>query len=439
MEYQVYCNGTFCKSGSFTPDCEEQENQLIKIYPQFTDQVWENFGGAVTDSAGYVFSLMSKKMQEAFIEAYFGANGLGYKLIRVPIDSCDFSLEQYEASPDGDPAHFDMSRPLRYILPLLEAIREREPEVTLMLSPWSPPVKFKSTYRREQGGHCMEQYYTAWAEYICQYIREFTNRGFKVSRISLQNEPHAVQTWDSCIWSAREEREFLVNAMKPALLQNGFEDIEIYIWDHNKERILDRAISVFNLEGRKAADGIAFHWYSGDHFDALRKVHELFPEKKMMLSENCLEYYRFSVSDPVYVRSLIAHEIIGDLENGASAFLDWNLLLDEKGGPNYAGNYSHAPFLYDTKKKELRKQSIYDALWHFSHFLSSGSQRILSSGFAADIEKTAFLREDGKVILVLHNRGGDMEIFVWLDGQLAQVALPKKSLTTIVIESSVKV
>ena len=432
MNYTIFCNGAFHSAGSFVPDSEERENQLINLYPQFTDQTWDAFGGAITDSAAYVFSLMSKRQQEELLDAYFGVDGLRYTLLRVPIDSCDFSLEQYEASPDGKPEHFDMSRPLKYILPMLEAIRARA-DVTLMLSPWSPPVEFKTVDRRHGGGKCRPEYYGAWAEYICQYIREFTERGFRVSRISLQNEPHAIQTWDSCLWTAEEEREFLVEHMKPALLRHGYGDIQIYIWDHNKERILERALSTFDGAGRDAADGVAFHWYSGDHFELLRQVHQVFPEKKLMLSENCLEYSKHSVADPVAVRSMLAHEIFGDLESGMSAYVDWNVLLDSHGGPNYAGNFAHAPFLFDIETMTLQKQSIYDAFWHFAHFITPGSVRILSSSFSERIETTAFRRPDGAIALVLQNCGADQALYIRLEEQLAALRLPEKTLATILI------
>ena len=203
-----------------------------------------------------------------------------------------------------------------------------------------------------------------------------------------------------------------------------------------KERILDRALSVFEGKGRSFADGIAFHWYSGDHFDALRRVRELLPEKKLLLSENCIEYSKYSVGDPTLARTLIAHEIIGDMESGTNAFLDWNLVLDERGGPNYAGNFCHAPLLFDTRTGTLNKQSVYDALWHFAHFITPGSKRILTSSFASDIEKTAFRREDGKTALVLQNCGKRRKVSFWFAGELADLTLPPRSLTTILIEEA---
>lgn len=433
MNYIAWCNADAYREGAFRPDTEETENRLIKLYPPFTDQTWEYFGGAVTDSAGYVFSRLNAAERETLLDAYFGENGLDYGLLRVPIDSCDFSLEQYEAAPDGNPAHFDLSRPLRYILPMLEAIRRRKPEIRLMLSPWSPPKLFKSNAQRHGGGRCLPEYYGAWAEYICAYVKAFIERGFSVACISLQNEPHAVQTWDSCLWTAAEEREFLVRHMKPTLLRAGLGSVEVYIWDHNKERILDRALCTLDGEGRGAADGVAFHWYSGDHFEALRKLHELFPEKKLLLSENCFEYRFYGEAELDRARTTVAHEIIGDLESGANSFLDWNMLLDEQGGPNYVGNFCCAPFQYYSDGRGLQKQRVYDALWHFAHFIPTGSKRILSSSFTRDVEKTAFLRPDGSIVLVLLNRGADTALCLSLRGSVAELELPAEALVTVEI------
>ena len=431
--YHLFINGEPVHAGEFMPDREERENALVRLYPGETDQVWQGFGGAVTDSAGYVFSRMNGEQREQLLDAYFGRDGLGYSILRVPVDSCDFSLEQYEAAPDGNPDHFDTERPLRYILPLLEAIRARAPHVTLMLSPWSPPRLFKTNGKRHGGGKCRPECYGPWAEYICRYIREFTARGFTVSRLSLQNEPHAVQTWDSCVWTAQEERTFLVDYLKPALQRNGFADVQVFIWDHNKERVLDRALAVLDEKGRRAADGIAFHWYSGDHFDALRRTHVRFPEKTLMLSENCIEYSKFGVADPAVPRGLIAHEILGDLESGTAAFLDWNMVLDSRGGPNYVGNYCHAPLLFDERAGVLSRNSVYDALWHFARFIAPGSRRILSSSFSCELETTAFAQPDGSLTLVLNNRGGAVKAGVTLGGQIAYISLPARSLATLVI------
>lgn len=421
---------------SFHPDVEEEENELINLYPQYTEQIWEGFGGAVTESAGYVYSKMSDKQKKELLQYYFGTDGLRCNRIRLAIDSCDFSLGEYEAAPDCDLEKFSMERAGKYTLPLLEDIRRTAAHpVKLMLTPWSPPAAFKTNGDRKQGGKLKPEYRAHWAEYLCRYIKEYQDRGFEVERISLQNEPKAVQIWDSCIWTAEEERDFLVNYMKPALRRHGMEDVEVFIWDHNKERILERTAVTLYGEGKNCADGVAFHWYSGDHFRELEMFHKLFPDKKLILSESCLEYSKLDVSNPAENAERAAHEIIGDMNNGMNAFYDWNMLLDQNGGPNYVKNYCHAPFLYHLEEKTLKKESLYDCFWHFAQFILPGSRQILSTSYTDRLETTAFQRPDGKIAVIVLNKSiKELPVKIRMQEQIAELNVPPHSLTTGLIE-----
>lgn len=250
-----------------------RENQLINLYPHVKYQTLEGFGGAITDSAGYIFSLMNDRQKREMLEKYFGRDGLHYKLVRIPIDSCDFSLEHFEADPeeaDQTFERFSFERVERYILPLLDAaIEVYGNDLEIMLSPWSPPAYMKTNGERNNGGRLKPEYNKRWAEYICRYIEEYRGRGYKVTRLTMQNEPKAVQPWDSCVYTAREQRIFLKDYMYPALKAHHLEDIGIYIWDHNKERAFEWAETIIDADTDSFVKGIAFHWYSGDHFEAL--------------------------------------------------------------------------------------------------------------------------------------------------------------------------
>lgn len=420
----------------FRADPAETENELVNLYPEFTDQIWEGFGGAVTESAGYVYAQMSEAQKKELLDAYFGKEGLRYTLIRTSIDSCDFGLGEYEAAADCDINKFSMERAGKYTLPMLEDIQKLTGNnIRLMLSPWSPPASLKTNGSRRQGGKLKKEYWELWAEYICRHIQEYRDRGFLVERISLQNEPKAVQPWDSCIWTAQEEREFMLRYMKPALLRHKMDDIQLFFWDHNKERLLERSLATLDGEGRTCADGVAFHWYSGDHFRGLELFHRLFPEKQMILSESCLEYSKLDVSNPYQNVARVAHEIIGDLNYGMNAFYDWNMLLDHQGGPNYVGNYCHAPFLYHLEKKTLQKESLYDCFWHFAQFILSGSRQILSTCYTDALEVTAFQRPDGGITTVVLNKNpNELPVTLRICEQTASLSVPGHSLTTLLIE-----
>lgn len=421
----------------FVPDGGE-ENHLVNIYPTMEYQTFEGFGGAMTESAGYVFSQMNETQQEEMLGQYFDRKEMGYRMVRIPIDSCDFSLGHYEAveeAADTEFSGFQLTRVEQHIFPLLDRAQQICGErLEVMLTPWSPPAYMKTNGDRNGGGKLKEEYKMRWADYICRYIKEYRKRGYLVKRISLQNEPKAVQTWDSCVYTAEEEKEFLRDFMWPALQKNGLSDVEIFIWDHNKERAFERACTIIDETTDGMVAGIAFHWYSGDHFEALRMIHEKFPDKKLILSEACIEYSKFSSDDYLKNAQKYAHDIIGNMNNGMTGFYDWNIVLDELGGPNHVQNYCDAPFLYDMKNRILLKRNTARYLWHFSHFIQAGAVRIGVSTYTDEAEVTAFKNPDDTIVVVLLNRTARrIPVNLRLGENMAQMELEPDAITTAVI------
>lgn len=419
----------------FAEDINGIENEVVNLYPDRKFEEFEGFGGAVTDSSAYVYSLMSQADKQALLTAYFSEKEMNYRLIRVHMDSCDFSTEMYEAMSDKNDRSlktFSFERTEKYILPMLQDIQKMTGNrVELMLSPWSPPAFMKTNGERRYGGKLKWEYAGLWADYICRYIDEFKKRGFRVQRISLQNEAKAVQTWDSCVYTAGEEKKFLEEFMYPALIKHGFKDIEVFIWDHNKERAFERAEEIVKGKAAEMVSGVACHWYSGDHFENLDLLRRFYPELKLILSESAIEYRKFDPENMSESALCLSHEIIGDLSHGITAFYDWNVLLDEKGGPNHAGNYCLAPFLYDTEKKELQAQTIQKHLWHFSHFIKPGAKRIALSRYTEMLDVTAFVNPDGNVVFVLLNRDEkEKKVVLRLDGQTVEFVIGSREICT---------
>lgn len=419
---------------------QERENELISLYPHIKYQSIEGFGGAVTDSAGYVYSLMEKEQKAEMIRQYFGRSDMKYRLVRIPIDSCDFSLEHYEADSneaDEDFAEFSFARVEKYILPLLDAAEAAYGErLEIMLSPWSPPAYMKDNGERDHGGKLKEEYRERWAAYICRYIEEYRRRGYRVTKLTLQNEPKAVQEWDSCVYTAQEQKAFLRDVMWPALKAHHLDDIEIYLWDHNKERVLEWAEAIIDEETDKMVAGMAFHWYSGDHFEALRMLRERFPEKKLLLSEACIEYSKFQADDYLNNAQKYAHDMIGNLNEGMTAFLDWNLVLDEEGGPNHVGNYCDAPYLFDTKKRRLAEGNILGYLWHFSHFIEHGAVRIGFSRYTDQLEVTAFQNRDSIVFVILNRTKEELPAYIRCNGECAKIIMQPMAIASGVIKET---
>lgn len=432
-------DGRFDQTIDMTEDIREVENQVINLYPEITYEKFEGFGGAITEAAAYIYSLMNEEEKKQVIETYFLPEQMNYQLVRIHMDSCDFSLDMYEAISDPEDTKlnsFSFERTEKYIIPMLkDAQKASKGNLKLMLTPWSPPAFMKTNGKRTGGGKLKPEYRNLWAEYICRYIREFKDRGFKVQRISIQNEPKAVQTWDSCLFTAEEEKEFLRDHLYPAMKKHGYEDIEVFIWDHNKERIYERVRDTVDEETKQMITGAAFHWYSGDHFEGLKLVHRLYPDMKLIMSESCLEYSIFDEKNINSVTNRLCHEIIGDLQAGMCAFYDWNLLLDEKGGPNHVGNYCHAPFLYDTVEHKLMPQKTQEQYYMFSHFILPGSVRIASTKYTEQIDEVAYLTPENKIVVLLLNKSNQiLSVNIRLNGKIGSLILAPELLSVCQIE-----
>ena len=417
------------------------EMKLVKIYPGVAYQVVVGFGAALTEASGYVFAHMDAETKERFLDLCFGADGNRYSLCRLSIQSCDFSLtpRAYMAKRDSSLASFSVDDDWAYVLPLVKAAQRVNPDLQFLATPWSPPAWAKTNHMMKFGGRLKRSSYGIWARMVAKALLAYREAGVDIGRITVQNEPMARQTWESCLFDAEQERDFLHDALKPALREAGLEHVRTLIWDHNKESMLDRAAALC-LDDCYAADvdGVAFHWYSGDHFEALRATREMIgPHRELIFTEGCDFYSQGSAWWELPHAEHYAHEIIGDLEAGANGILDWNILLDAAGGPNHVGNFCDAPIMYDTVHRDLRVRLPFHYIGHFSRFIMPGARRVLSTRYTSDLETCCFANPDGSFALVVLNRtDGDVDFdLTWtagkLDARVAHLGAPAHSIQTI--------
>lgn len=426
---------------SLIPDSKAQEMDVVNVYPHKRYQSILGFGAALTESAGYALARMSREKQKEIVESYYGRDGIGYTLGRIHMDSCDFSISNYCAVEEaGDAAFrdFTLERDAKYVQPLIHMAQEALGQpVSLLLSPWSPPAFMKETGVRNGGGHLRRECYQAYADYVVKYITEYEKRGIPISCMTVQNEPLAVQTWDSCEYTAEEEKEFLRDYLYPALKENGLAHVQLYIWDHNKERVYERTCEIMDETTREMVAGVAYHWYSGDHFETLQMVREDFPGLMLMRSEGCVEYARGPehVQDDLRHARMYAHDLIGDLNHGMNSWLDWNLVLDEQGGPNHVGNYCNAPVMCDTTTDTVEVKPMFHAIGQFSKYIRPGAVRIGSSSFSPRVEVTAAQNPDGSVAVVILHTGQDRKmIHLRTEGMITRVVVPGNSISTVVLQ-----
>ena len=421
-------------------DREISDSNLGSIWvePDRSFQTIEGFGGAFTEAAAVTWMKLGVECRNQLLNQYFSTDaGHGYSFCRVHMNSCDFSLGNYaHADTAGDITleHFSIDRDRQALLPFIKAaLAVARGPVKLLASPWSPPGWMKSTGRMNQGGKLLPQYAPVWARCFVKFIQAYEAEGVPIWGVSVQNEPAANQRWDSCLYSAEEERDFVRDHLGPALESADLGHIAIVIWDHNRDYMVERAGTVYaDPAASKYVWGAGFHWYGEDHFDHVQLVHDAWPEKKLLFTEGCQEGGPHIGSWALGER--YARSIINDLNRWTVGWIDWNLLLDETGGPNHVGNLCSAPLLADTTNDVLLAQSSYYFLGHFARFAKPGAKRILCSSTKEALESTAWKNTDGTVVAVVLNCTESDHISSLRMGRhaIAQVRLARRSISTFV-------
>lgn len=437
MDMTVYVTNATEHFKKTTQQLEQKpggEMTQIKLYPEEEYQEILGFGGALTESAAYVWGKMSPAKQKELTDLYFSTEGNRYNFCRLHIQSCDFSLgnRSYVEEGDTELKTFSIAADKEYIIPLVKAAQAKNGEIRFLASPWSPPAFMKTNGEMNHGGRLKEEYYDAWARIMVKYVEAYKKEGIPISRLTIQNEPAAVQSWDSCIYSAEEEKRFACDHLRKRLDEAGLGHVKLNIWDHNKDIIIERTKGTFSDEAAdQAIQGIAFHWYSGDHFEALRAVREKYPEKELIFTEGCVEYSRFAERTQTDYAEMYGHALIGDLNAGMNAFIDWNIILDEKGGPNHVGNFCDAPIMCNVQEDTIDVKQSYYYIGHFSRFIHPGAKRILVSKYTQNLETCAFRNPDGELVLVVLNRTGEDQRFtVSVEGKSCEMSMEAHSIMT---------
>jgi len=429
-KYEKYQHQIVSVESSNQPDLEifiEKNTEFQKIM---------GFGGAFTEAACYTLNKLSNENQEKLLKSYFDkVDGLNYNLGRIHMNSSDFALENYTYVEDFDKNldTFDISREFNYVIPTIRRAESiANDKIKLLVSPWSPPAWMKTNNEMNNGGKLKTEYFQSWANYYVKFLNEITKAGLNPFAITVQNEPAAKQTWDSCLYTKEEERDFIKYFLGPTIKQSKFKDTKIFIWDHNRDIVVERASVVLeDKEAAKYVAGTAIHWYVSEEFSNVGKVHDLFPDKQIIFSEGCIEGgphpYIYETGER-YSRN-----IIGDFSNWCEAFIDWNITLDEIGGPNHVGNYCDAPILSDTINDKLIFNNSFYHIAHFSKHIIPGAYHIKSTQSMDIVKQIAFKNPDNSIVLVVLNDGEkDMTVSIKINNEEFRVKSVKRSIMTIV-------
>jgi glucosylceramidase len=428
----------------FSPGKQPPETDIsVFVNPTTRYQTMIGIGGAITDASAEVFAKLPAVKQKEFLNAYYNKDtGIGYTWARTTIHSSDFSSASYTYIKEGDKtlSTFSIKHDQKYRIPLIKkAIETAGGKLPLFASPWTPPAFMKSNHNLLQGGTLLPEYYATWATYYTKFIKAYEKAGIPIWGITVQNEPMAKQPWESIIYSAEEERDFLKNYLGPIMQKEGLGDKPIVVWDHNRDLINQRVNTIMaDPEAAKYAWGIGYHWYEtwagGEPmYKNVADVHAAYPNKPLLLTEASIEKFTQERFQYWPNGERYGSSMISDFNNGTIAWTDWNILLDEHGGPNHVGNFCFSPIHADTTKGELIYTPPYYYIGHFSKFVKPNAQRVSAVSSRSQLLTTSFLNADNKMATIVMNQS-DAEVtynlFVGTDKSV--VKIPAHAIQTLV-------
>lgn len=451
-----------------TDDSNNNDVIKVNIQPDQQFQTITGFGGSFTESSAYLLNQLSPEKRALIINAYFGKDGARYSLTRTHINSCDFSLTNYSYAPlenDTTLKSFSIEEDRNDIIPMIkDAMAVSEDGFKIIASPWTAPPWMKDN-KNYVGGKLLPEYYDTWALFFSKYLDAYKKEGIDIWGLTVENEPIGNgNNWESMHYTPEEMLNFVAKHLTPSLQSNGHDKVKVLSYDQNRDELEEWAEVMYkDEETKKHFDGFAIHWYAStyDWFpDVLQHTHKMAPDKYLIQSEACVDaevphwqddkwYWSKEATDwgwdwapeeqkylhPKYVPVYrYARDIIGCLNNWVDGWVDWNMVLDRQGGPNWFKNWCVAPVIVDPEKDEVYFTPLYYTMVHFSRFIRPGAVRIGFDNSDEDLMVTAAQNPDSTITVVLLNMDKEAKtVNLSLDKTLIDLQVSAQAIQTIVI------
>lgn len=443
---------------------------VISLSPDKKFQTITGFGGSFTEASAYLLNKLSKPNRDKILKAYFSKEGADYSLTRTHINSCDFSLSNYSYAkiPDDNTLqHFTVEEDKADLIPMIKEAQNISTDgFKIIASPWTAPPWMKDN-NNWRGGKLLPQHRTTWALYFSKYITAYKKEGINIWGLTVENEPLGNDNnWESMHYTPESMNDFVANYLGPQLKADGFSKIKILGYDQNRGDELKKwATAMFSdKKAAKYFSGTAVHWYAStyDYFaESLQFTHSLSPQKHLINTEACVDaevpkwkddnwYWSKEATDwgwdwatekekylhPKYAPVFrYATDIIGCLNNYVDGWIDWNMVLDKQGGPNWFKNWCTAPVIVDPEKDEVYFTPLYYAMAHFSKFIRPGAVRIGFENPDKDLMVTAAKNKDKSVAVVIFNpTESKKEYTISVNKKNISAVIDAKALQTVIIK-----
>lgn len=445
-----------------------ENKTVVTLNPEKEYQTITGIGGSFTESSAYLLNKLSPKNRDQIIQAYFGDEGARYSLTRTHMNSCDFSVSNYSyaaVEDDKELKHFTIEEDKDDIIPMIkDAMAVSTDGFKIISSPWTAPPWMKDN-KKWVGGKLLPEYYDTWALFFSKYIDAYKKEGIDIWGVTVENEPLGNgNNWESMHYSAEEMTSFIQKYLGPSMEQNGHSGVNILGYDQNRDHLEEWVDVMYKDEASsKYIDGTAIHWYAST-FEVFPKVlqyaHNKAPNKYLIETEGCVDseiphwkddawYWSKEATDwgwdwapkedkylhPKYVPVYrYARDIIGCLNNWVDGWIDWNMVLDKQGGPNWFKNWCLAPIIVDTEVDEIYMTPLYYTMAHFSKYIRPGAKKIDLKVDNENVIATAVKNPDGSIAVILLNQSDQpVSIDISLQGHVESVSISKQAIQTITL------
>ncbi len=371
-------------------------------------------------------------------------------------------------------------------------------DLRIVASAWTAPAWMKDTERwfipgapendwQGDGGRLKPQYVATYADYLLRYLDAYAREGVELWGLTPVNEPQGNSgNWESMHFTPETQAEFVRSHLGPRLHASAYANTRLFVYDQNRDE-LERWTDVLLGDPRTAqyVTGVAVHWYSSTvevYEDAFDRVHAKFPDFSIVHTEGCIDDLgkkapggivdteRFQesgwfendafwwnpnatdwaytatwagggVGHPIYTPvHRYARDIIVGLDHWVSGWIDWNVVLDHRGGPNHVGNFCGAPVMIDTERQQVYYTPIYHVLAQFSRTIRPGDRALwteqVHDGLGADdLHACATITDEGLVsVQLLNTTKQELTLDLQIEGRVARITVPANAVQTVRVQ-----
>ena len=441
----------------------------ISVNSDITFQTITGIGGSFTEASASLLNQMGQTNRDKILQAYFGENGANYSLTRTHMASCDFSLSNYTYAKtvnDLQLNDFTIQDDEDDLIPMiLEAKKISKEGFKIIASPWSAPPWIKDN-KAYVGGKLLPEFYKVYSLYFSKYLTAYKEKGIDIWGVTVINEPHGNgNNWESTHFTPKEMTELVSNYLGPKLEKDGWGHVKILGYDQNRAGLKEWVDQMYKNEiTSKYFAGTAIHWYESTYdvfSESLQYAHKKNPKKHLIETEGCIDsevpkwqndawYWQKEATDwgwdwandkekylhPKYAPvNRYAMDIIGCLNNHVDGWVDWNMVLDKQGGPNWFKNWCIAPVIVDPKTDEVYFTPLYYVMAHFSKFIRPGAIKIACEINHNEVVSTAVKNSDGSIVIALFNPTNEAyNIDLKINNNSQLISISPKALQTIILK-----